>query len=270
MPISHPISLAIAGLQLRPGVDAGAPDELRATLALARQAGFRAIQLNAAATGLRPRDLDRSARRDLAAALRRAELGFSGLDLWIPPEHFLRGEHMDRAVAAVAAALSLASDLATLAVGVGGPAIAGGAAPGRVLSVILPKDIQPAALADLAREADAAGVRLADHAWPARPAAAAGPRPAIGLDPAAALMGGGDPVAGALAAGAALATARLSDATSAGRTAPGAPGGRLDLMAYAVSLQAAGYTAPVVADLRGVRDQPAAVLSVPAAWASIG
>ncbi|MEM7756072.1 MAG: hypothetical protein AAF297_10600, partial [Planctomycetota bacterium] len=59
--------------------------------------GARAIQLDATRAGLRPRDLERSARRDLAATMRREELAFSGVDLWIPPHHFVDPDRADRA-----------------------------------------------------------------------------------------------------------------------------------------------------------------------------
>ena len=38
------------------------------------------VQLSAAQAGLRPRELDRSARRDLLATLRRRELAVAGID----------------------------------------------------------------------------------------------------------------------------------------------------------------------------------------------
>src|SRR5690606_13026801 len=89
-----PAALSIAGVRDDPALKGAGP---RAPIEAAAKAGFRAVALDASAAGLRPRDLDRSARRDLAALLRRLELAFAGLDLWIPPEHFASPEHADRA-----------------------------------------------------------------------------------------------------------------------------------------------------------------------------
>src|SRR5690606_31973157 len=86
-----PIAISLAGLD-----QGGAPPIVpwgagaRAAINWAAAAGWRAITLDATAPDTRSRALDNSARRDLASALRRAELAFAGLDLWIPAEHFTR------------------------------------------------------------------------------------------------------------------------------------------------------------------------------------
>lgn len=238
-----PLSLSLVGLEPTAPEAANPAAELRAGLALARRAGCEAVTLNGAAPGMRARDLDRSARRDLGATVRREGLAIAGLDLWIPASHFADAAHVDRAVSAALAAIELAADLAT-----GGSGGARG-----VVSIALPRPVPPAVREALVARADATGVSLADHGWPPEPAPAAaaarGPWGA-GLDPAAALAAGEDPAGLAARLGAALRAARLSDLTAAGRRAPGGPGSRLDLLAYAASLSAAGYAGALTVDVR--------------------
>lgn len=104
------ISLSIAGLHASP-LDGPWSRGVRSAIGWVAGVGFRSVHLDAAAPEIRARDLDRSGRRDLAAAVRRASLGFTGLDLWIPAEHFEPGEHADRAHAALLGAIDLAADL---------------------------------------------------------------------------------------------------------------------------------------------------------------
>lgn len=266
-----PLSIAFAGLDPA-GLGIAAtvtPDdrggEVRALLGWVKRHGFRAVQLNAATPGLRPRDLDRSARRDLAATLRRHGLACSGLDLWIPPEHFTQAEHLDRAVASLLGAIDMAHDLATLA---DGSVVTRRPARPGVVSVVLPDPIPPDVASSVSERALARNVRLADHLWPAREQA---PPIDVGLDPAAILCRGDDPAAAASRLGSRVASARLSDAPrggvgggvrvgeGGGRVAPGARSGTLDPLAYLVALDTAGYPGHAVLDLRGVAEQSVAV-----------
>ena len=73
--------------------------------------GFRHVQLSAMQPGLRPRDLDRSGRRDLGVRLGRLGMTAAGVDLWIPQTHFVDPYQVDRAVAAVLGAIELAGAL---------------------------------------------------------------------------------------------------------------------------------------------------------------
>ncbi|MEZ6163399.1 MAG: hypothetical protein R3B67_03075 [Phycisphaerales bacterium] len=57
----------------------------RVTIETIATLGHRAVALDVTVPELRPRNLSRSARRDLAALLRKAELELAGLDLWIRP-----------------------------------------------------------------------------------------------------------------------------------------------------------------------------------------
>lgn len=250
----------------------------RAAIAWASTLGVRSIQLDASVPGVRARELDRSARRDLAASLRRAELDLSGLDLWIPGEHLLDPAHVDRAVSAIAGAIGLAGELAPL---LGGS--------GRIVSLTLPPRLAPDVLNGLASEADRHGVRLADHAWPPGPHAAASPpgnsTPAvgagtgaagpgwpvaigIGLDPAAVALSGDDIGAASARVADRVLSARLCDLSSAGRVLPGSVDGRLDLTAYKVGLSLAPGVVPVVIDLRGLPEQDGAARRMAAEWAA--
>lgn len=249
------LSLSLAGLESRAEAPwAGGP---RAAIEWAAGLGCRAVQIDAAAAGVRPRELDRSARRDLAALLRRLQLVPSGLDLWIPPEHFSDPARADRAASAVTGAIDLAADLSRLIDG----------APPPVVSVVLPAAPPEDLVSAIASQAQSRGARIADHAVrngiamaPVDPDAPIG----VGIDPGALILAGQDPGAAAAKAGAALASARLSDATLVGRAAPGS--GRLDEAAYLASLSIAGYARPLVLDLRGVANQDAAARAVTARW----
>lgn len=245
LPLSQQgLGLALVGVE--------SPAGLRAQVEWAARLGFRAVQLNAAAPDLRPRELDRSARRDIAALLRRASLTLTGVDLWIPPGHFVDAARAPRAIDAVEAAIDFASEVASLC---GGSAI---------LCIELPAkpEAQPVARA-LAERALRMGARLADHAWPIDPARGeAGPAMGVGLDPAVLLAAGADPAAQASHTATPLVSARLSDVGGggAGRVEPGA--GRLDLLAYTVALATRAAPPPLVLDLRDVARQESAAAAV--------
>lgn len=240
MPLSLPKSLSLSGLPTRPDAPWGAGP--RSSIEWAARLGYRAVQLDAAVPGLRPRELDRSARRDLAALLRRLQLSFSGLDLWIPPLHFVEPASIDRAVSALVHAAELAGELVSLSPG------------GRaVVSVVLPEDLPDPVRSEISGACDRTGARIADHSWP--PHEPLGPI-GVGIDPAAVLMGGGDPASSTSRLSQAPFSARWSDLASAGRVPVGK--GRLDTVAYEVALVTRGYTDFVVVDLRNVPDTTAA------------
>ena len=110
------------------GFYGGPPREVgvREQVAWLASLGARAVTLDAGV--LRARDLDRSARRDVASMLRRAQLALAGVDAWVPPEHVGRAETAARAIAAVVGACELASELA--------PLVGGGSRA--VVSIMLP------------------------------------------------------------------------------------------------------------------------------------
>ncbi len=223
---------------------AGFPREIgvREQVAWLATLGVRAVTLDAGV--LRARDLDRSARRDVASMLRRAQLELAGIDAWIPPEHFERSETADRAIAAVVGACELAAEVAPL---VGGRSRA-------VVSIMLPGEGAGDAARAVAAAAERTGAILADHAWPSPLRDGIG----VGIDPAAVLMGGGDP-ASATSSAESIASARLSDVSAHGRIAVGDRGGRLDPLAYQIALSTAGYAGHVVVDVRGVADAAHAI-----------
>lgn len=217
--------------------------------------GYRGCQWPGTSPGCRAKDLDRSGRRGVAAALRRHELGLSGIDLWIPAAHFLDPTTVDRAVAAVGEAVTLASDLAETG------------RPRPTVSVTLPVKADlgtDAALlarldevvAELARRSVRDGVEVADHS--ADSVARAGSGVAIGLDPAAELAAGRDPALVAMKAGSRLASARLCDLSRSGlRLPPLEPReSRLDVDAYLAALDVGGYRRELIVDARQWRDVP--------------
>lgn len=269
MPMKVPLGVSVAGLEARTGrpwcSPNGAVDPRKVIewiAEIAPENSVRWIQLDATLAGIRPRDLDRSARRDLAALLRRSGLALSGLDLFIPTKHFEDAATLERALGAVAAACELVDELSRLV------------DARRVVSVVLPRiakrdTSETSAKPEPGSESKpepvenewtrsigasiTSGVRLADHA--------VGEVPRIegvfaGVDPATSLLAGLDLMKVVGAAGDRIAAARLSDANDLGRVVVGT--GNLDVLAYLVSLHAARFTAPVVLDLRGLKDQTAA------------
>lgn len=256
MPIPRPpLSLSLAGL---------APDEAapwsgspRRAIEWAAGLGCRAVRLDASI--LRARELDRSARRDLASLLHRLSLACAGLDLWVPALHFADPARSERAADAVAGAAELAADLRALL----------GAGPAMTVAVTFPIQGADTAIRGIAERAARCGSIIADHAFPlgnltielsTQPGSAVAP----GVDPAAILMGGGDPAAEASRAGRALAAARLNDASSQGRVAFAT--GRLDELAYLVALQTAGYARDAALDLRALPDQDRVARDVLDRW----
>ncbi|MFN7020225.1 MAG: sugar phosphate isomerase/epimerase family protein [Phycisphaerales bacterium] len=276
MPRRTDLSLALAGLNpeaMGLGDVSGpyrAEDRgrtVRAMIEWAGRAGFRAVQIDARVPGVRARDLDRSGRRDLAATIRRADLICSGLDLWIPPEHFSDSRQADRAAAATLGAIELAADLAALSSG----SIVTSAAPRSgalgVVSLVLPGDALEDVVSAIVEKARERQVRIADHAWPVRTRSEEWDDViGVGLDPAAILLGNDDPSSVASRLGSRVFSARLSDLSRAVagaevvggagvRVAAGSRQGRLDVLAYLVALTTSGYHRPLIADLRGVADQ---------------
>lgn len=232
----------------------------RAAIQDVAKAGFTSIQLDAAAAGLRPRELDARARRDLAAYLARCGLQPAGLDLFIPPSHFVEARHVDRAMAAVLAAITLAADLGRLP-----------------LSLALPvNDLPQDARASLLQAADAHGTRLVVHAEDQMDAVLTWIRAVdlpclrLGLDPAAALALGDDPVSLAQRHSQLLGVGRLADWRRGGRSdrrrCP-VGGGGLDLPAYRLSLELpTSRVGPVVLDLRDLAEPSQAAGAAWEAW----
>lgn len=230
------LSVALAGLT--------GEKPVREQVEWAATLGFRAVQWHGASPATRARDLARSARRDLAAMLRRHELVSSGVDLWIPTAHYLDPAHADRVAEAVAESLVFSADLASLSAG------------RAVVCVTLPAEPAAAGLiAALAERARTAGALLADASWPPKWTAQG---VAVCIDPATIVLATEPTISPAKAiatAGPAVACARLSDLGPAGRVEPGL--GRLDLLAYLAALTTNASVGSPVVDLRGIADQEA-------------
>jgi sugar phosphate isomerase/epimerase len=221
-------------------------DQMRAAMDRIAELGFRFVQLSATHPGLRPRDLDHSARRDLLATFRRRELTISGLDVWIPPRHFLEPEHSDRAVTALHQAIELAADLGRCTVSFTLPyASPASDEHGDALKLLAEA---------VSAQADRYGVCVADHAVPI--VSREGTLIELGIDPAAWIGQGDDPVKAVLTNGTRLASARLCDLLTSGLRGPiGDPQERqLDVQGYKVALSVAGYVQPLIVDTRSWRD----------------
>jgi len=228
------LSLACVGVRLPAGED------VRWLLEFARSSGYRAVQLNAADSATRPRDLTRSGRRDLAAHLRRNQLVCSGVDLWIPRPHFSDQITTDRAVAALLDAIDFTADLAELTGG------------HRVLSTLVPPNAADGVLDTIADRAMAAGVEVANHAYPWEVSSESDTPIRIGVDPSAVILAGENP-ADAISSAASserLSSVRLSDLAESGRVVPGE--GSLESLTYRVAIATSGYARPVIVDLRGL------------------
>lgn len=194
------------------------------------------VHLDITLPGLRPRELDRSARRDLAAILKRLGVRATGLDLMIPPDHFADTSHADRAMGAVLSGIELMGDLNTL-----------GALDGRVLCVALPPRPVEGVLATIAAAALEREAVIADQSMPPVQSLPAPIR--RGLDCAAVLSAGQDPVALASVGPGAV---RLCDWDGVSRVAPGGKGGRLDVRGLAAAVSVSAPTAPIVIETRGM------------------
>lgn len=235
---------------------AGSP---RTALAKVAELGFGAVQLDATLSGMRPRELDQGARRDLAVVLRRQGLAVAGVDFFIPPDHYHDPEHLDRASDAARAACSLAADL------------------GRVpLCVGLPTAKADAGVVDaLLNAADQAGVPLVVHdeanldALPGWLKQHARHLVVAGIDPAALLFNRADPTKAVASLGATPLFARLSDAKqgSADTARVTLGSGGLDVTAYRVVVDLAPQRlGPVVLDLRSLASPLAAATTAGKVW----
>lgn len=195
------------------------------------------IHLDAMMAGLRPRELDRSARRDLASILKRAGVRATGIDLYLPPAHLAEESHVDRAVGAITSAIELISELDSL-----------GAMESKVLCLSLPPKPLANALQAIANSAFERSVTVADFSQPSFPDVPASI--ARGVDCAQVVAAGQDPAALIAKGAAAL---RLCDWDGTKRVPVGK--GRLDVRSVVASASIAAATSPIVIDLRGL-DRP--------------
>lgn len=240
-----PQHLAMAGLQIDPDLKAQPAAHLRYVLTLAGSVGCGGVHLDATAPGLRPRELDRSARRDVAATIRRQGLGLSGVDLLIPPSHFTQVATMSRAMDAAFEAIGLIRELAGLLEGAG-----------RVCSFGLPRDLPSQTLQTLLDQAQREDVQLAIEWSPAmsdappEAIASAVASPSYGhmLDLASELLAGRLPHESITKLGLSLACIRVGDADRTGRVPIGT--GRLDRDFTIAAIQTCTKLAPSHSDPR--------------------
>ena len=217
----------------------------RPGLAMASRLGFRAVTLSAAQPGIRPRELDRSARRGLLAELRRLELECTGIDLFLPREHYEQPEHIDRALSAAGQAIQLADDLGALSV-----------------FLRLPPEGEDGQRGDAIRElaAAAAGARARVSDISLDGQALASVRKGeelpidVAMDTAAWIAEGSDPIAGIVELDARLGGIRLVDVDANGMRVPASKGRALDLDAVRTGLEIGGFSGAVVLDARGWAD----------------
>ncbi len=183
--------------------------------------------------------------------MRRSQLTLSGVDLWIPPVHYLDSARADHAMAAACDSIAFAAEMATLA---------GGSA---TLSLTLPEKPEPRAaiVETLSERCLRAGARIADYTSPDAPSADPASPIGVGIDPASLMLAGaGASESELIRLGPRVFAVRLTDRAPRGgeRVAPG--DGRLDLLAYLIALSTLPNASalPLVLDLEGVPNQPEA------------
>ncbi len=237
-----------------------APDP-RHGLEVASTLPVRGVQVSASQPGTRPRDLDRSGRRDLLAAARRRELEIVGIDVWVPSDRLLEGATIDDAVGQLIEAVELAADLGRVAV-----------------STRFPLEGVDDAISTVVAVAGRLGVAVIDHAVPPRgrvtrsrpgdaapsgrlivPGAVEAGAPAplvtpaveglgVGVDPPAWLVAGLDLLE---AAGQGIDALRLADLTTDGmRVPPGDADGRVDPATLVAIARTGGFEGCPLIDAR--------------------
>ena len=227
----------------------GRPDP-RAAIEWVRERGVRGIALDATAPGLRPRELSRSERRGIGSTLRRLELTFVGVDLFIPPAHFTDPAHEQRALDALCGAMALAADLRALS----------DPSARALVSTAMPEDLGDATARAIIDDADRHDALVADHTPGAR---ARSESLVVGVDPARVLTRGESPAKAAATAHA----HRLNDASGGSPVALGSGTGSLEVLAYAGACAVAGASW-IVVDLNGLRDPETGAAGAIRAWES--
>lgn len=230
------------------------------SLAWISSIGARGVQLSAAQPGLRPRELDAGARRDLRATLRRLELVCSGIDAWIPVERWLDGSTVEHTLDVVRQCCSLAAELGHVPVCL--------TLPGPCQDP--PREERRAeAVAEAIRAAQTHDVCLADLTWSTRQPRAELPHPPVGgcIDPAVLLANACRPVPVITAAAGRVVAARVVDLLRNGARGPiGTLDGQLDPVEYRVALESCRFSGLPVIDARQWADPRAGVLHTMNVW----
>lgn len=236
---------------------AGEGARARDVLARLAEAGARGVRLDATMHEIRPRELDRSGRRDLASLLGRLGLRFAGVDCFVPPEHYSEVSRAERAMMATAGAIELCAELAGLC----------GGRAGRTVSLTV-RPVDREVIENVREQAERAGVRIGLCVDPTEAGEVLDETIGVCFDAAGSVMRGRDVGQDVLGAGARLVCARLSDTDGFTRVRPGE--GRLDLGGYAAALIGAGYREEVALDMRGVNDQRGAIEQAIDTWEATG
>lgn len=217
--------------------------------------GIVGVQLSAALKGIRPRELDTSARKDLRALMVRRGMMVSGIDLLIPDEDWVDSGKVDRALSAVNAAHVLAGDMGRVPLVINLPVgevaeeikeelVA--LADGRSVPLVVQVGEQAAELL--------AWVKQVDH-----------PMVGVAVDPARQLQMKKNVVGTVSEFGDYLMVGRADDVGSDGmRCTLG--NGRLDVLAYQVSLSQCSKLKSVVMELRELSDPIASMHDGHGAW----
>lgn len=251
---SVPLGVAMVGLRGEQWGSGGARELIERLGRLVGGEGAAcgmAAQIDARHAELRPRELDRSARRDLAAMFKRVQIPCCGLDLLIPPGHFADSASVDKAVASVIAAIEMCAELRSL----------GATIDGASVSIELNDQTPVGVVAAIEQACQRVGVRVADVGHGGLPRSE---WIGVAVDPAGAFARGERAEDLAARVGRGVVSARISDvARGAGalRCEPGAMEGRLDLQAYGATLGVIGYRGAAVIDLRGVAGADGAMIS---------
>ncbi len=246
------IAISAAGFAMPSGSSS------RATIDTIASLGVRGIALDATAPGLRPRELTRSARRDIASILRRHELEVAGIDLWIPPSHFTNPTTSQRAIDATTNALEMCAELA--------PLVGGRSRP--IVSLVLPEELSESIRVTLGSIAQHHGSTIADHRI-VRDDDDEATGIGVGIDPVFYLTDGQSPAKAITRAGSDLVSARLCDTNAMGRCVLRASGSKLDLTGYAGAMIVSGQEW-VTLDLRGLDDPIRASSQSINAWRDAG
>lgn len=220
--------------------------------------GIVGVHLSAALKGIRPRELDNSGRKDLRALMVRKGMIISGVDLLIPDEDWTDNAKVDRALGAVNAAHDLAGDMGRVPLVINLPVgeVADeikeelvALADGRSVPLVVQIGEQAADLL--------AWVKQVDH-----------PMVGVAIDPARQLQMKKNVVATVSEFGDDLMVARADDVGSDGmRCTLG--NGRLDVLAYQVSLSQCSKLKSVVMELRELSDPIKSMHDGHAAWNQI-
>lgn len=243
------IAVSISGTK----PDADAPwGRTTATACRWARSHSRCVALDASRPDLRARELGRSARRDVGAMLRRTELELSGIDLWIPAEHYVDADKSERAMETLQQTVVLATELARLAGGRSRP----------MVSVTLPGTLSQTDRVSINHLGERHGALIGDHS-PDAPESLGSDIAGlvVAVDPASCLMGGVTPEQRVHASGA----LRLTDANTNGRCVVGSPGGRLDLTAYAAACLTSGQRW-IITDAWGIENAQQAIETSVEVW----